>query len=86
MKQNQQKVPLWQRITSSILLPVLFTHMAFPVYATVKQHAAIESVTAAVSSSMRYKLEENVNQYLYQSALTSDELAVFDGFGFSSTR
>lgn len=36
MKKNQR--PSWQRLTSSTLLPIIFTHLSFPVYAAVQQH------------------------------------------------
>ncbi|WNJ97327.1 DUF637 domain-containing protein [Vibrio ruber] len=80
MKKNQ--IPSWQRLTSSTLLPILFTHMAFPVYAATQQHIALDSITNAVSSSARYELKEQVQDYLYKGAIEQNELAVFDGFGF----
>ncbi|MDW6094300.1 DUF637 domain-containing protein [Vibrio rhizosphaerae] len=80
MKKNQ--IPSWQRLTSSTLLPILFTHMSFPVYASVQQHIALDSITSAVSSSARYELKEQVQNYLYAGAIEQNELAIFDGFGF----
>ncbi|SIO92566.1 DUF637 domain-containing protein [Vibrio spartinae] len=83
---KNKKIPLWQRLTSSILLPVLLTHMAFPVYAAAVQHVALESITNAVASSARYRLQEQVRDYLYAGAIEKDELAIFDGFEFFFTQ
>ncbi|KUI97368.1 hypothetical protein VRK_35570 [Vibrio sp. MEBiC08052] len=80
MKKNQ--IPSWQRLTSSTLLPIIFTHLSFPVYAAVQQHITLGSITNAVSSSARYQLKEQVQDYLYAGAIEQNELAIFDGFGF----
>ncbi|MDW6004663.1 DUF637 domain-containing protein [Vibrio mangrovi] len=80
MKKDQ--IPSWQRLTSSTLLPILFTHLAFPVYASVQQSIALDSITNAVSSSARYELKEQIQDYLYAGAIEQNELAIFDGFGF----
>ncbi|MDW6004677.1 DUF637 domain-containing protein [Vibrio mangrovi] len=84
MKNNQ--IPLWQRLTSSVLLPVILTHLAFPVYAAVKQNVALESITNAVAGSARYELQEQVRDYLYSGTIEKDELAIFDGFEFFFTQ
>ncbi|WP_176698969.1 DUF637 domain-containing protein [Vibrio gazogenes] len=80
MKKNQ--IPSWQRLTSSALLPIIFTHMSFPAYAAVQQNIGLESITNAVSSSARYELKAQVHDYLYAGAIEQNELAIFDGFGF----
>ncbi|WP_038177962.1 DUF637 domain-containing protein [Vibrio rhizosphaerae] len=83
---KNKKIPLWQSLTSSVLLPVLLTHMAFPVYAAAQQHVALESITNSVAASARYRLQEQVRDYLYAGAIEKDELAIFDGFEFFFTQ
>lgn len=74
--------PLWKKITSTCLLATLFTHISFPVYASVTQRVNLDSINDFLTASPRYELQRSVTDYLYSSKLTTDEIGIFDGFDY----
>ncbi|EHD2280674.1 hypothetical protein JRK33_001589 [Vibrio cholerae] len=74
--------PLWKKITSTCLLATLFTHISFPVYASVTQRVNLDSINDFLTASPRYELQKSVTDYLYSSKLTTDEIGIFDGFDY----
>ncbi|MDN3608845.1 DUF637 domain-containing protein [Vibrio ostreicida] len=71
---------LWKKVTSNVVLTALLTQLSFPVYASVKTKLTLDEITAAVTETARYQLEESVGDYLYRGALELEELGIFDGF------
>ncbi|ENM3805380.1 DUF637 domain-containing protein [Vibrio cholerae] len=74
--------PLWKKVTSTCLLATLFTHISFPVYASVTQRVNLDSINDFLTASPRYELQKSVTDYLYSSKLTTDEIGIFDGFDY----
>lgn len=77
---------LWKKVTSSLLLASMLTHISFPVYASVTQRVTLESINDLLTVSPRYELQKSIAEYLYISRFETDEIGIFDGFNYFYNR
>ncbi|ASU23191.1 hypothetical protein CCZ37_11620 [Vibrio qinghaiensis] len=77
---------LWKKVTSSLLLASMLTHISFPVYASVTQRVTLESINDLLIVSPRYELQKSIAEYLYTSRFETDEIGIFDGFNYFYNR